>query len=180
MASPIKHQDFVRDLKRGEVGEEVVEDFIKKEFDIELKRVSTTNRHWDFEITAKKKGPKKIRDFIKKYGNTIEVKYDEAAAKYKRFFIELMFDVDKGVAGAATNCKSDIVVWVIPDGKRKYKLYFFHRPEFLSWLILYILEQTRKPELKTPGISPKARGLPVSIEEAVKGFSFIQSFDFQY
>jgi hypothetical protein len=186
MSGVISHSDFRRDLKRGVVGEEVVEEFIKKEFGVALKQSVGANKFWDFEVIdgilapkKSKRGKDKTKDFKSIFGSTIEVKYDEAAARYGRFFIELMFDVDSGKAGAATACKADTVVWVIPSGKGKYQLYFFRRPEFLSWLILYILD-TKGLKLKTPGISPKARGLPVSIQDAIDGFAFIEQYEFKF
>jgi len=186
MSSVISHRDFRRDLKRGDVGEEVVEEFIKKEFGVSLKQSVGANKFWDFEVVdilpapkKSKRGQDQTKQFRDTFGSTIEVKYDEAAARYERFFVELMFDVDAGKAGAATACKADTVVWVIPAGKGKYNLYFFRRPEFLSWLILYILD-TKGLKLRTPGISPKARGLPVSIQDAIDSFAFIEQYQFKF
>lgn len=186
----ISHKDFVRDLKRGGVGEEIVQEFVRREFKINIKQVGGSNRHWDFELLSadvsakgkkftKKDEKKLITSFKKKFGETLEVKYDEAAAKYKRFFVELLFDIDRGVAGAATKCKADIVVWVVPDRKGWYKLYFFKRPEFLSWVVIYSLEN-KDTKLKTPGISPKARGMAIPIEDLKESFAFIGEYEFKF
>src|SRR3989304_466568 len=110
----ISHRDFVRDLDRGAIGEDVAEEFFRREYNIILKNVSSNNRFWDFEVASlddkttksrKVVKEKLLKKFKKDFGATIEVKYDEAAAKYDNFFIEIMFDVENDVAGTIPNFK---------------------------------------------------------------------------
>jgi len=185
----IKHRDFVRDLDRGAVGEDVIEEFFKKEYNVILKSVSDKNRYWDFEVVGldetvskykKATKTKLLKKFKKNFGTTIEVKFDEAAEKYKRFFIELLFDVEKDVAGAIANCKSDLITWVVPQRKGRYKVYLFKRAELISWLIIYALESGSKMKLRTPGISPRARGIAIPITDITKAYGFLGEFNFKF
>lgn len=189
----ISHKDFVRDLSRGALGEDVAELFFLREFGVIAENVS--DRNPDHDLLIKKLDPKvakkpkvipkklikkifKDLGFHNKKELTVEVKLDEAAARYKNFFIEIFFDVDKGTPGTTYKCKADLLVWVVPS-KKKFKIYLFNRPAFLSWIVQYIVESKKKIEFKTPGISPKARGIPVPIVEAEKSSACLGVFDFK-
>ncbi len=190
----ISHYDFVRDLARGAVGEDVVVDFFKAEFGLCAENVSTRNP--DFDLMVEKLDPrlsksrnvvadallKKIlreeldcarRDFV-----TIEVKLDAAAAKYKNFFVEVFFDISTGSPGSIFKCKADIIAWVVPGKRKKYKIYLLKRPEFLAWFFDYVF--SRKIKLKTPSISPQARGVAVPIADIEESFACIGVWDFQF
>ena len=184
----ISHRDFVRDLDRGAVGEDVAEEFFKREYNVLLTNVSGSNRHWDFEVLdlvedvknqRKVVKDKLLKKFKKSFGTTIEVKYDEAAARYGNFFIELLFDIENDTAGAITTCKADLIVWVVPAKKGWYKLYLCKRAEFISWLIMYVLTNKDKVKLKVPGISPRARGIPIPIKDIKESYGFLGDFDFR-
>jgi hypothetical protein len=185
----ISHKDFVRDLGRGAVGEDVVEEFFKKEFQVVLKNTGAHTKGWDFELdgvveTAAKlpkvDEKKLLAKFKKHLGETIEVKYDEAAAKYGNFFIEFLFDEETGKAGAIPNCKADLIVWVVPSKKGKFKVYLFKRAELLAWLFVYVLERQKKLEVKSPAISPRAKGIVIPIKDAIEGFSCLGEFTFKF
>lgn len=185
----IRHSDFVRDMDRGAIGEDVAEEFFRKEYNVILKNVSKDCRYWDFEVDKidesvskykKAAKTKLLKKFKKTFGETIEVKYDEAAARYKNFFIEIMFDEERDVAGTTTNCKADTIVWVIPQRKGRYKLFIFKRSEFVAWLIMYVLNNKKKIKLKTPSISPRARGIAIPIKEMVKSFGFLGDYNFKF
>jgi hypothetical protein len=190
----ISHRDFVRDLARGAVGEDVVVDFFKKEFGLCAENVSTRNPDYDLLIQkldpslSKKRNVvadtllKKIlrealdsprRDFI-----TVEVKLDIAAAKYENFFVEVFFDVDTGSPGTVFKCKADIIAWVVPGRRGKYTIHLLKRPEFLAWFFEYVF--TKKIKLKTPSISPQARGVAIPISAVKNSFACIGSFEFKF
>lgn len=190
----ISHYDFVRDLARGAVGEDVVVDFFKYQFGLRAENVSTRNPDYDLIVEevdpalSKKRNVvadallKKIlrealscprRDFI-----TVEVKLDAAAAKYKNFFIEVLFDVSTGSPGNMFKCKADIIAWVVPGKRGNYKIYLLKRPEFLAWFFDYVF--SRKIRLKTPAISPLARGVAVPISAIVNSPACIGQFDFKF
>lgn len=193
----IDHRHFVRDLERGAKGEKIVEDFFKEEFGLLAENVSKGNSDYDLKVSTICKDLEKssnvvpsklfkkiLRDSLsynKKKSVTIEVKYDEAAAKYRNFFIELIFDIEKNVPGALFKCKADLVVWVVPDkNKRKKtaKIYLFKRPELISWLFQYVHGE-KKVTFKTPSISPYARGLTVPISKLTKSFACVGEYDFK-
>jgi hypothetical protein len=189
MAKVISHRDFIRDLGRGAVGEDVAAEFFRREFQVILKSVGETNRSWDFELEdiepealANKAANKKklLSKFKKNLGETIEVKYDEAAAKYDNFFIEILFDVEAGKAGSITNCKADLLVWVVPKRRGNYKIYLFKRSEFIAWVLLYALENRKKLQLKSPAISPRARGIVIPVKDAADSFACLGDFDFKF
>ena len=110
---------------------------------------------------------------------SVEVKYDEAAARYKNIFVELFFDITTGVPGTVFKCTADIIAWVIPARSKRYKIYLLKRPAFLAWLFEY-LYTNRGIKLKTPGISPLARGIAVPISEVEESFACLGSFDFTW
>lgn len=190
----ISHRDFVRDLGRGALGEDVVEVFFKEEFGVIAENVSDRNPDFDLAISeldpelAKQRRVvpgkllKKIfRDSFGYRGKervTVEVKYDEAAARYKNFFIEVFFDVDTGSPGTVFKCKADLIAWVVP-AKKKFKIYLFKRPEFLAWFFQYIFENKKKLQYKTPNISPQARGIAVPIKALASSFACLGVFDFR-
>ena len=188
----ISHYDFVRDLRRGHKGEEIVEDFFKKEFGLIAENVSERNPDFDLNISqlvkpkrtdaASLKALKRVfkdafgisrRDHI-----TIEVKYDEAAARYKNFFIEMFFDYRDGNPGTTFKCKADLTVWVVPL-RGKNKVYIFKRPEFLAYLMDHIMTSTKKLKYKTPGISPYARGVPIPIKDVAESYACLGVFEFK-
>lgn len=190
----ISHHDFVRDLRRGHKGEEIVEDFFKEEFGLIAENVSNRNPDFDLCISelipskqkkteaASKKALKRIfkdafdisrRDFI-----TVEVKYDEAAARYKNFFIELFFDYRTGNPGTTFKCKADLIVWVVPM-RGKSKVYVLKRPELLAFIFDYVVTAPKKIKYKTPGISPYARGLPIPIKEMADSYACLGVFEFK-
>lgn len=190
---PISHRDFVRDLGRGAVGEDIACSFFLKEFGIISKNVSERNPDFDIilydldeellnkpKVVPKKLLKKVFKDFgfHNKEELTVEVKFDEAAARYKNFFIEVFFNVEDGSPGSLLKCKSDLIVWVVPNGK-KHKIYMFNRAGFLAWFFEYIFENRKSLKLKTPGISPMARGIAVPIELAKESFSCLGVFDFR-
>jgi hypothetical protein len=109
---------------------------------------------------------------------TVEVKFDEAAARYGNLFVEIFFDVDTGSPGTLFKCKADLLVWVIP-ARKKFRVYLFKRPEFLAWAFHYLYEKKGKLKYKTPGISPHARGIPLPVKEAAKSFACLGVFDFE-
>lgn len=191
----ISHHDFVRDLARGAVGEDIVVDFFKEEFGLLAENVSTRNSDYDLIIQQVVKPLTKGRNVVpdellkkifrealsspRREELTVEVKLDQAAAKYKNFFIELTFDVNTGSPGALFKCKADIIAWVVPYKRGKYKIYLFKRPELLTWMFDYVFSN-KKLQLKTPGISPFARGMAVPIEELEESFACIGCFDFKF
>jgi hypothetical protein len=184
----ISHKDFVRDLARGSIGEDIAEVFFEREFDIRVENKSIRNPDWDLIVVGVSddliKKPKRFKErhvkkFKKKFGETVEVKFDEAASRHKNLFVEVLFDADRGVAGTTTKCKADLLAWVVPTGRRKFKVYLLKRPEFLAWLMLYFLENKKKLKLKVPGISPKARGVPVPIKDIVDSFACLGEYTFK-
>jgi hypothetical protein len=188
----ISHHDFVRDLRRGARGEEVVEDFFSKEFGLIAENVSDRNPDFDLIIAdltkqkrtkaASKKALKRIfKDafgITRRDDVTVEVKYDEAAARYKNFFIEMFFDHRSGSPGTTFKCKADLIAWVVPRRGRS-QIYLFKRPEFLAWIVDYIVSSSKKVKYKTPGISPYARGVPIPIKEVSKSYACLGVFEFK-
>jgi hypothetical protein len=190
----ISHYDFVRDLRRGARGEDIVEDFFKEKFGIIAENVSERNPDFDLCITelvpsktkktpaADKKALKRIfkdafgisrRDFV-----TVEVKYDEAAARYKNFFIEMFFDHPAGNPGTTFKCKADLIVWVVPM-RGKSKVYIFKRPEFIAWVFDYVISNPKRIKYKTPGISPYARGVPIPIKDVADSYACLGVFEYK-
>ena len=190
----ISHYDFVRDLGRGAKGEAIVEAFFKKEFGLIAKNVSEKNPDYDMildevdphlagqpKVVPKKLLKKIFKDsfgYSKKTQLTVEVKFDEAAAKYGNFFFEALFDAEAGNPGGIFKCKADLFVWLVPNKGRNYKVYVFRRAEMLAWLFDYVMGHQKTLEYKTPAISPYTRGLAIPIKEAVKGFGCLDVFDF--
>lgn len=190
----ISHQDFVRDLGRGALGEDIVEVFLQREFGVVAENVSQRNPDYDLKITALDPKLAKQRNVVPKTllkkifkdsfkcpnrnQVTVEVKYDEAASRYNNFFLEIFFDVDTGCPGTTFKCKADIVAWVVPARKR-FKIYLFKRPEFLAWLFHYMFENKKTLKYKTPNISPQARGIVVPISAAVESPACLGTFDFK-
>lgn len=190
----ISHLDFVRDLGRGALGEDVAEAFFRTEFGVQAENVSDRNPDYDLVIAAldkklsvqRKVVPKKLlrkifKDafgYLNKDTITVEVKFDAAAAKYKNFFIEIFFDIATGSPGTTFKCKADLITWVVPVN-HKYKIYLLKRPEFLAWLFQYIFDN-RKIQYKTPGISPQARGVAIPIEVIANSFACLGEFDFSF
>lgn len=190
----ISHYDFVRDLRRGARGEDIVEDFFKEEFGIIAENVSDRNPDFDLCISdlvpkdtkktpaASRKALKRIfkdafgisrRDFV-----TVEVKYDEAAARYKNFFIEMFFHHEQGTPGTTFKCKADLIVWVVPL-RGKNKIYVFKRPEFLAWIMDFIISSPKRLKYKTPGISPCARGIPIPIKDVAESYACLGVFEYK-
>lgn len=192
----ISHHDFVRDLRRGARGEDVAQDFFEDEFGVIAENVSKRNPDFDLKITeilptkstkkksaaVNKKALKKIfKDsfgYSRKDDITIEVKYDEAAARYKNFFIEMFFNIDDGTPGTTFKCKADVLIWIVPLRKH-HKIYLFKRPEFLAWIFDYMLTNKKKLKYKVPGISPHARGIPVPIKEIADSFACLGEFEYK-
>ena len=191
---PISHRDFVRDLARGTEGEEIVEEFLLEEFGLVSENVSQNNPDFDILITgvctkwAKSKGvvskklfKKILKDgfgFRNKNELSVEVKYDQAASRSGNIFIELFFDITEGKPGTVFKCKADIVCWVIPRARKKKSIYLFKRAEMLAWLFEYMREN--KIKLKTPGVSPYARGMAVPVKEIADGFACLGEYTFRY
>jgi hypothetical protein len=187
----ISHRDFVRDLGRGALGEDVAEVFFKSEFGVIAENVSEKNPDYDLKISkldpclAKRPRvvPAKLlrkifRDsfgYSNKKELTVEVKFDEAAARYGNIFIEIFFDIDTGSPGTVFKCKADLLAWVIP-ARKKFKIYLIKRPEFLAWLFGYIFADDSL-EYKTPGISPHARGIALPIKEMVNSPACLGEFE---
>lgn len=190
----ISHHDFVRDLGRGALGEDIVEVFFRDEFGLLARNVSNNNPDYDIivdDLCPKLKKQRKVvparllkKIFRESFGITkkkeisVEVKFDEAAARYKNLFFEIFFDIEKGVPGTTFKCKADLVVWVIPL-KRKFKIYVFKRPELLAWLFEYMFHNKKKLKYKTPAISPYARGLAIPIKEVVAGYACVGEFEYK-
>lgn len=190
----ISHKDFARDLGRGAVGEDVAEAFFEKEFDLVAKNVSKRNPDFDMvisEITpklAKKRGvvpDKMLRKIFKeelKYTRkkeiTVEVKFDQAAARYKNFFLEIFFDIETGSPGTIFKCKADLFVWIVPT-KRKYKIYLFKRPEFLAWFFGRVFTDKKAFKYKTPGVSPYARGIAMPIADAAASPACVGVYEYK-
>ena len=183
----ISHRDLVRDLDRGAVGEDIAVNFLKKQFGVIATSISERNPDCDFVIEKIDKSAayrtltkvlKESFGFRKKKKLTVEVKLDEAAEKYGNLFIELFFDIEEGVPGNIFKCKADMFLWIVPN-KKKYRIHLFNRAEFLAWLFQYVFEN-RSTKMKTPGISPYARGLAIPIKKAISSKACIGSFDFNY
>lgn len=192
---PINHYDFVRDLVRGQKGEEIAIQFFREEFGLACKNLSDRNPSFDLLIdeldpkltagkkVAPKKLLKKIFREVFKYSRkdeiTVEVKFDMAAAKYKNFFLEVFFNIEEGVAGGIFKCKADILTWIIPNkGGKSVKIYLFKRPEFLAWLFNYIFTN-KDIKLKTPRISPFTRGVAVPVNLLKGSFACVGEFDYE-
>lgn len=191
----ISHRDFVRDLGRGSVGEGVAEAFFSREFGVIAENVSTRNPDHDLLISKLEPDladrPKVVPDkllrkifkdsfgYIKKKSLSVEVKYDEAAARYGNLFFEIFFDIDTGNPGTTFKCKADLIVWVVPAKSRKFKIYLFKRPELLAWLFDYVFTHKKTLKYKTPGISPHARGVPVPIVDIVESSACLGEFEFK-
>lgn len=191
----ISHKDFVRDLGRGSIGEGVAEAFFSKEFGVIAKNVSERNPDYDLIIeeldpelaTRPKVVPAKLlkkifKDsfgYTKKAKISVEVKFDEAAARYGNIFIEVFFDVETGSPGTVFKCKADLIAWVIPDKRRNFRIYLFKRPELLAWVFHLVFTSKKKFEYKTPGISPHARGIAIPIEKAAESPACVGTFNFK-
>lgn len=189
----ISHTDFVRDLGRGALGEDVVEVFFRHEFGVVARNVSKNNPDYDMIVDdivpalKKKRGvvPKKLlrKIFKESFGYTgkdsvtVEVKFDEAAARYKNFFFEIFFDVETGSPGTIFKCKADLIVWVVPS-KAKFKVYIFRRAELLAWLFDHVFN-VEVVEYKIPAVSPYARGLPISIKLLADSAACIGEFEYK-
>lgn len=191
----ISHHDFVRDLRRGARGEDVAQDFFEDQFGVIAENVSKRNPDFDLKITelipklskkrsdtVNKKALKKIfKDafgYSRKDDITVEVKFDEAAARYKNFFIEMYFNIDDGTPGATFKCKADLYVWIVPLRKH-HKIYLFKRPEFLAWIFDYMLTNKKILKYKTPAISPHARGIPIPIREIADSYACLGEFEYK-
>lgn len=190
----ISHKDFVRDLARGAVGEDVIVDFFKEEFGLCAENVSTRNPDYDLIVqkldpslskkrnviadTLLKKILREALDCPRRDEITIEVKLDVAAAKYKNFFVEVFFDIATGSPGNVFKCKADVIAWVIPARRGKYTIYLLKRPEFLAWFFEYVF--SRKIKLKTPSISPQARGVAIPISAVKNSFALIGEYEFKF
>lgn len=188
----IDHRDFVRDLKRGVQGEKMVERFLKEEFGLLTTNLSDKNPDFDLvidgvcpdlaeaeEVVPKRLFEKILRDsfgITKRKHITVEVKTDVAAAKYRNFFVELFFNIDDGVPGTTFKCKADLLIWVVPDEKRKKTtVYIFKRPEFLAFIFEYVFAN-KNLKMRAPGISPYARGLPIPIKVLANSYACIGEF----
>lgn len=190
----ISHRDFVRDLGRGALGEDIVEAFFRDEFGLQAKNVSDNNPDYDIVIDdicedlkkGKKVAPgrllkKVFRDsfgITKKKEVSVEVKFDEAAARYKNFFFEIFFNIDTGSPGTIFKCKADLIVWVVPLRKR-FKVYVFKRSELLAWLFEYLFHNKKNLKYKTPGISPYARGVAIPIKAVSVSAACVGVFDYK-
>lgn len=192
---PINHYDFVRDLVRGQKGEEIAIQFFREELGLTCKNLSDRNPDFDLLIDeldpklteGKKVVPKKLLKKIFreafKYSRrdtiTVEVKFDMAAAKYKNLFLEVLFNIEEGVPGGMFKCKADILTWIVPKaGGKSVKIYLFKRPEFLAWLFQYIFEN-KDVKLKTPAISPFTRGVAVPINIIKDSYACVGEFDYE-
>ena len=191
----ISHRDFVRDLGRGARGEDIVEVFLQGEFGIIPDNVSERNPDYDLIIKkidpeafpGKKVVPKKLlrkifRDsfgFYRKDTLTVEVKFDEAAARYKNIFLEVYFNYEDGTPGTIFKCKADVIAWVVPAKNKKFKIHLLDRAKFLAWFHNYTLTHRKKLEYKVPGISPMARGIAVPLVEVVESVACIGVYEFK-
>lgn len=191
----ISHRDFIRDLGRGAVGEDIAEAFFLEEFGLTTKNVSDRNPDFDLllcgldESVTKQRGvvpDKMLKKIFKDLGFpskdeiTVEVKFDEAAAKYKNFFIEIYYNIETGVPGNIFKSKCDLIVWIVPGKKRSYHLYIFNRAFLLAWIFNYLLEHKKGVKFKSPAISPYARGVPVPITLVQDSPACLGSYVFKY
>lgn len=192
--SVISHRDFVRDLARGAVGEDVVVDFFKEEFGLCAENVSTRNPDYDLIVQKLDPSLSKKRNVVadtllkkilrealncpRKEELTIEVKLDVAAAKYKNFFVEVFFDEETGSPGTIFKCKADVIAWVVPEKRGRYTIYLLKRSEFLAWFFEYVF--TKKIKLKIPSISPQARGVAIPISAVKSSFALIGAYQFKF
>lgn len=190
----ISARDFARDLGRGALGEDIAEAFFRDEFGVVAENVSDNNPDYDMiisDITPElKKGRKVIPSKLLKkvfrdsfgYSNkdkvTVEVKFDEAAARYRNIFVEIFFNFDSGSPGTMFKCKADLLVWVVPL-KRRFKIYVIKRAEFLSWLFDYVFSSEKKLNYKTPGISPYARGLAIPMKSVADSCACVGVFEYK-
>jgi hypothetical protein len=192
---PINHYDFVRDLVRGQKGEEIAIQFFREELGLTCTNLSDRNPDFDLLIDAldpkltegKKIVPQKLLKKIfreafrysRKEEITVEVKFDMAAAKYKNIFLEVIFNIEEGVPGGMFKCKADILAWIVPNaGGDSVKIYLFKRPELLAWLFLYIFEN-KDVKLKTPAISPFTKGVAVPIKIIKESFACVGEFNYK-
>jgi len=190
----ISHKDFIRDLGRGAIGEDVTESFFCKEFGLVASNVSERNPDFDMiisDITPELKKKKKVvpakmlrkifKDafgIIKRKEVTVEVKFDEAAARYKNFFFEIFFNIETGKPGTMFNCKADLIVWVVP-ARRKFNIYLFKRAELLAWLYDYVFQSQKKIKYKIPGVSPYARGVALPIATVIESTACLGVFEYK-
>jgi len=188
----ISHRDFARDLGRGALGEDIAEAFFQKQLGLEAENVSEKNPDYDMAISrlsspgklsegaqkrAFRKAIKKTFGYTGKDRITVEVKFDEAAARYKNLFIEIFFDIETGSPGTTFKCKADILAWIIP-ARKKFKIYLLKRPEFLAWVFQYMFTN-KKIKYKTPGISPYARGIAVPIDLIAASYACVGEFEYK-
>lgn len=191
----INPRDFARDLGRGALGEDIVVKFFLREYSVIARNVSDHNPDYDLLIDAlaaevaqqEKIDPEKLlQKFFRGLGFpkhkvlSVEVKLDEAAARYRNFFIEIFFDVERGVPGGFFKCKADLMAWVVPvrSAGGKFKIYLFNRASLLAWVFKYLLEHPGAVPFKTPGISPNARGVAIPIAIAEKSPACLGVFDY--
>lgn len=189
----ISHYDFVRDLGRGALGEDIAEIFLQREFGVIADNVSERNpdfdlliNHLDPALSRKPRVvPKKLlrKIFKDSFGIvnrdeiTVEVKFDEAAARYGNLFIEVFFDIRCGSPGALFKCKADLFVWIVP-AKKKFMIYVLKRPELLAWVFQYMFDNKNKISYKVPNISPYARGIPVPVKAVAASPACVGTFEF--
>lgn len=191
----INYHDFMRDLKRGKEGEQIVQVFCKESFGLTC--VDLSNKNPDFDLIIRqedgiigyedenlnkkeyKRAIKKVFKYSRKKDITIEVKFDKVALKYSNFFLEVFFNIETGCAGGMFKSKADILAWVLPTNKEggEYKIFFFKRPELLAWLLSYVYTD-RKVKFKTPRISPYARGVAVPIKLLENSVACIGVYDY--
>lgn len=90
----------------------------------------------------------------------------------------MFFDYNTGSPGTTFKCKADLLAWVVPM-RGKSKIYLFKRPEFLAWIIDYIITNPKKAKYKTPGISPFCRGVPIPIKDVADSYACLGVFEFK-
>jgi len=127
-----------KDLKRGAVGEEQVQDFLDSTFGIKTKNVGKDNPHWDLEVIDENVDKRtKTSKNLNKYGRTYEVKRDDTSKKTGNFYFEVWSNRQHLNAGCISNCKADTIVIASGD-----TLYFLERSLFYTWVFENLFFQT--------------------------------------
>ncbi len=130
-----------KDLVRGKEGEDIVQEFLEKKFNIVAENYGGKNPFWDLDardmFNALLKA-KKDTSIYKKYGVTYEVKTDDTSIRTGNFYFEVWSNQKCLNPGCITACKADTIV--IVSGK---KLYFLNRALFYTWVFENLYMNTK-------------------------------------
>jgi hypothetical protein len=189
---------LLKDLQTGYgEGEQIVQDFLRKNFGILTSNVGDQHVGWDLEVVSVddeflSKSPIKLnssavmKKFISKFGRTIEVKRDRVSDRTGNFFYEVWSNMRVHNPGCISTSKADTIVIVRND-----EFIFVNRSFFISWVVynLYMdtdiaqawRKKTRGKKKNNSGmrnspVSPHVRGVLIPIED-IKIYSSIQVFN---